>query len=191
MKKRLVQKKQTTVAVFVGALALVATTACHPGKSGKPDNLCQVVTKADVVSAFGGTVGEGVSTEDHCRYAISGKLTSGQTVNAAMGGYVEVAWNEHVMAKNSSVAKLTMEPVTGFENAWWEGVANTLFVEARGGELSYQAELPLTGQMAPLAQMAKKGEVDPKGIPLLTEQGFTKQGVVALATATYARGVTP
>lgn len=188
MKERPAQVKQNHVPTFVGAVALVATTACHLGNSGKPDDLCQVVTKADVTSAFGGTVGDGVSTRDHCRYAITGKLTSGQTVNPAMGGYVEVAWNSHVMAKNSSVAKLTMEPVTGFENAWWEAAANTLFVEARGGELSYQAEFPLTGQMDSVAQMAKKGEVDPKGIPLLTEQGFAKQAVVALATATYARG---
>ena len=149
--------------------------------------MCKVVTKADVLTAFGGTVSEGVSTRDHCRYAVTGTLKSGQTVNAAMGGYVDIGWSSHVMAKNSPVAKLTLEKVPGFENAWWEGMANTLLVEGHGGGMTYQAEFPLTGQMQQIGQMAQKGQVDPKGIPLLTQQDFTKPAVIALAKATYAR----
>ena len=179
--------RASLVTTSIGAAALFAMTACHRGKSGKPDDVCKVVTRADVVAAFGGTVAEGVSTKDHCSYAISGTLKSGQTVNAAMGGSVAISWNSHVMAKNSSVAKLTLEQVPGFENAWWQASANTLFVEAHGGGMSYQAEFPLTGQMDQLGKMAQKGQVDPKGIPLLTEQGFTKPAVIALAQATYAR----
>ena len=40
--------------------------------------------------------------------------------------------------------------------------------------------------MDQVGQIAQ-GQVDPKGIPLLTEQGFTKPAVIALAKATYAR----
>jgi hypothetical protein len=177
--------RMSLVIACAGVLAFGAT-ACR--KSGRPDDVCAVVTKADVAAAFGGTVSEGVSSKDHCKYTVSGKLKSGQTVNAQMGGYVEIAWNKSVMKKDSTIAKLTMEAVPGFENAWWEAPANTLFVQLpRGGEFTYQAEFPLAGQLEPLVQQAQKGKVDPLSIPLLTAQSFAKPLVIDLAKATYAR----
>ncbi len=131
--------------------------------NSRPDDLCTVATKADVTSAFGGAVSEGTSTKDHCRYAITGTLKSGVIVNPAMGGTVEISWNAHVMKKDSPVAKAALESVPGFDNAWWDGAAAALMVEARGGELTYQAGIPLS------------------------EKILQKPLVIELARATYAR----
>ena len=150
----MVMHARTFALSLVAASAALALLGCSSSSSGSPGpggdvtgpDTCKLVTKADVEAAFGGTVSDGMPGKDqyHCRFAISGKLTSGQTVDTALGCFVDVIWNAHVPTKGGTVT-MALDPVPEFADAYYEKAADTLFVAARGGELSYQAKISLTG----------------------------------------------
>ena len=126
--------------------------------SAAPVVACDIVKKADVEAAFGGTSTQGApgKTPAYCDFTLTGTLKSGKAVEV-LGATVGVSWNSKPLDPNSKVLNAAATKVPELGVAFYESLGNALFLSYHGGALRYQAHGPDDDQVmqANLIALAK------------------------------------
>jgi hypothetical protein len=131
----------STAASGPGVASTPPTTKAGSSAPSGPVVACDIVKRADVEAAFGGSSSDGVpgKAPEYCDFTLSGTLKSGKVVDA-MGATVGVWWNEYPLDPNSKVYNAAATTVPELGVAFYQPSGRALVVSYHGGTLNFQAE---------------------------------------------------
>jgi hypothetical protein len=109
---------------------------------GLPGDACTVVTVADVVASFGGSVEPGTPAADHtCRFALSGDLKAGRPGPGAVEVSVGVGADYFTYAQARGLFGDVVSKVDGLGSEAWYAL-RAVHVKVKGGQLVVAGAYP-------------------------------------------------